>query len=246
MGSGGSNGPNGGQGVRASVGAGVLGKGGNEKDGTLGGSKRQGRRHLELGVMHRTPMGEYVPRNGAGLSGLCECFPFSLSGFFARTSGQPKLNLSFHLVFLAVVYMRSLYTSKAIPTPGPLDYDPQLPPSGFQYSILGKHTNSKSDDAEDPGPNQYNCRSFVFSETPKWSFGMKLEDKSKKGKAAMLNCDSAVTMLNIYVEMQHHLADNGNPSPFAYNDTHGAFGKDGYAYTISGWFPTAGVLFSLV
>ncbi|KAJ3414311.1 hypothetical protein HDV05_006760 [Chytridiales sp. JEL 0842] len=105
-------------------------------------------------------------------------------------------------------------SSLSYPSPGPLDYDPQLLPSGFQYSILGKHINGRKSDHENvPGPNQYSIRSFVFSESPKWSLAQKLANKSNK-------------------------AASENPSPFAYNDTHKTFGSDGYAYTMSGWFPT--------
>ncbi|KAI8612746.1 hypothetical protein BC830DRAFT_1083137 [Chytriomyces sp. MP71] len=125
----------------------------------------------ELGVMHRTPMGEYIPsRGGAPLSSL------------------------------------------ANPTPGPLTYDPKLPPSGFQYSILGKHTQSKAEkDTLGPGP-KYQTRNVdvVFNNNPHWSFGTKLEGVVSK-------------------------VENENPSPFAYNSTVKAFGKEGPRYKMSGW-----------
>ncbi|KAJ3217201.1 hypothetical protein HDU67_008330 [Dinochytrium kinnereticum] len=105
-------------------------------------------------------------------------------------------------------------SSLANPSPGPLDYDPKLPVSGFQYSILGKHPPLKLDNTG-PGPSKYNIRpvAVTFNENPHWSLGVKLKDSSK-GK-------------------------NQTPGPFAYQNDHGTFGTDGYAYTISGRFPTS-------
>ncbi|KAJ3179080.1 hypothetical protein HK101_010075 [Irineochytrium annulatum] len=126
-------------------------------------------RKLELGVMKRTPMGDYIPDNGVPLSSL------------------------------------------ANPTPGPLDYDPKLPPSGFQYSILGKHAQLKNSNTG-PGP-KYNIRpvDVVFDESPHWSFGVKVGDVGE--------------------------VKNTNPSPFAYNNKVGSFGMDSLSYTISGRNP---------
>ncbi|KAI9206877.1 uncharacterized protein BJ171DRAFT_641682 [Polychytrium aggregatum] len=101
----------------------------------------------------------------------------------------------------------------ANPTPGPLDYDPKLP-TGLQYSILGKHPPPKIAAMNcGPGPAKYNVdpTKITFDEAPHWSFRAKLKDRSKP------------------------LMDN--PSPFAYNDDHGTFGKDSLKCTISGWFP---------
>ncbi|KAJ3109052.1 hypothetical protein HDU97_009170 [Phlyctochytrium planicorne] len=125
------------------------------------------RKSLALGVLYRTPMGEYQAPDGEPLSSL------------------------------------------ANPFPGPLDYDPKLPLSGFQYSILGKHPPLKLDNMG-PGPCKYNISpvTAVFNENPHWSLGVKLNDTSK-GKDL-------------------------TPAPFAYHNVHGTFGTDGYAYTISG------------
>ncbi|KAJ3139065.1 hypothetical protein HK100_012095 [Physocladia obscura] len=129
------------------------------------------RKNLQLGVMVRTPMGEYIAQKG-----------------------EPQLS------------------SLANPTPGPLTYDPKLPPSGFQYSILGKHVATKMEETPiGPGPNKYNVRSTtaVFNDAPHWSLGKKLGEFMK--------------------------VENKNPSPFAYENTVKGFGKEGPRYTISGW-----------
>ncbi|KAJ3379747.1 hypothetical protein HDU84_006437 [Entophlyctis sp. JEL0112] len=102
-------------------------------------------------------------------------------------------------------------SSLAIPTPGPLTYDPKLPPAGFQHSILGKHVPSRLE--ENPiGPGPYNVtgNTVVFNDAPHWSFGMKVGEFMK--------------------------VENENPSPFAYSDATKAFGKEGPRYTMSGWF----------
>ncbi|KAI8854984.1 hypothetical protein BC829DRAFT_378945 [Chytridium lagenaria] len=106
------------------------------------------------------------------------------------------------------------FSSLANPLPGPLDYDPKLPISGFQYSILGKHPPLKLDNTG-PGPSKYNIRpvTVTFNENPHWSLGEKLKDITK-GK-------------------------NETPGPFAYPNDHGTFGTDGYAYTMSGRFSTS-------
>ncbi|KAJ1339942.1 hypothetical protein BSLG_005477 [Batrachochytrium salamandrivorans] len=70
-------------------------------------------------------------------------------------------------------------TQLAIPTPGPLDYEPKLPPSGVHYSILGKHSSEKEEKNNiGPGPSKYDIRTIKlpYSDTPHWSFGYKLED----------------------------------------------------------------------
>ncbi|KAI9337698.1 hypothetical protein DFJ73DRAFT_950642 [Zopfochytrium polystomum] len=107
-------------------------------------------------------------------------------------------------------------SSCAIPLPGPLDYDPKLPPSGVQYSILGKHAPVRRRrrprrNAGPPGPNKYDIRTVAatFSDAPHWSFGVKLKESAS--------------------------AQDEFPSPFAYNDTHKTFGRDGFSYTMSGW-----------
>ncbi|ORY45299.1 hypothetical protein BCR33DRAFT_716583 [Rhizoclosmatium globosum] len=87
-------------------------------------------------------------------------------------------------------------SSLSNPTPGPLTYDPKLPPSGFQYSILGKHVASKLEQNPiGPGPSKYNVSEdvVVFNDAPHWSFGIKLGELMK--------------------------VDNENPSPFAYDNT---------------------------
>ncbi|KAJ3252168.1 hypothetical protein HDU77_005283 [Chytriomyces hyalinus] len=129
------------------------------------------------GVVHRSPMGEYVPPTGEG----------------------PLSNL-------------------ANPTPGPLTYDPKLPPSGFQYSILGKHVQTKGEkDTLGPGP-AYQTRNtnVAFQDSPHWSFAKKL------GTIGMHNSADLKV-------------DNKNPSPFAYESKVNAFGKQGPRYTVSGW-----------
>ncbi|KAJ3067143.1 hypothetical protein HDU98_009664 [Podochytrium sp. JEL0797] len=106
-------------------------------------------------------------------------------------------------------------SSLANPTPGPLTYDPKLPPSGFQYSILGKHVTSKLEaNPVGPGPQKYNVsdNTVVFNDAPHWSLGIKLGEYMK--------------------------VENENPSPFAYNSTVNSVGKDGPRYTMSGWFET--------
>ncbi|KAJ3009930.1 UNVERIFIED_CONTAM: hypothetical protein HDU68_002416 [Siphonaria sp. JEL0065] len=68
-------------------------------------------------------------------------------------------------------------SSQANPSPGPLTYDPKLPPSGFQYSILGKHVTTKLEaNPVGPGPSKYNVseNTVVFNDAPHWSLGMKL------------------------------------------------------------------------
>ncbi|KAJ3026319.1 UNVERIFIED_CONTAM: hypothetical protein HDU68_005856 [Siphonaria sp. JEL0065] len=107
-------------------------------------------------------------------------------------------------------------SSQANPSPGPLTYDPKLPPSGFQYSILGKHVTTKLEaNPVGPGPSKYNVseNTVVFNDAPHWSLGMKLGEFLK--------------------------VENENPSPFAYNNIANTFEKgDGPRYTISGWFET--------
>ncbi|KAI8930130.1 hypothetical protein BC831DRAFT_395486 [Entophlyctis helioformis] len=123
-----------------------------------------------LGVMSRSPMGEYMPT--------------------ASDAGQQLSQL-------------------AVPTPGPLDYDPRLPPSGVQYSILGKHTNIKEDKINiGPGPAKYDVRpvSLPFDDKPHWSFGHRMMPQQVK---------------------------DDTPSPFAYNNTDKTFGKDSLSYTMS-------------
>ncbi|KAJ3276993.1 hypothetical protein HDV01_000045 [Terramyces sp. JEL0728] len=68
----------------------------------------------------------------------------------------------------------------AIPGPGPLDYDPKLPPSGFQYSILGKHQGPEQIE-KGPGPNQYSIdkNKLVFDSAPLWTFGKKIVSKTE-------------------------------------------------------------------
>nr|KAJ3420555.1 hypothetical protein HK105_005527 [Polyrhizophydium stewartii] len=100
----------------------------------------------------------------------------------------------------------------AVPTPGPLDYDPKLQPSGVQYSILGKHATAKEERTNiGPGPAKYDVRGIrlPYSDTPHWSFGHKFPEQKVK---------------------------DDTPSPFAYNDTHNTFGKNNLSYTISGRF----------
>ncbi|KAI9330942.1 hypothetical protein BDR26DRAFT_870755 [Obelidium mucronatum] len=106
-------------------------------------------------------------------------------------------------------------SSLANPSPGPLTYEPKLPPSGFQYSILGKHVSTKlEDNPVGPGPSKYNVSdsTVVFNDAPHWSLGMKLASEFMK-------------------------VENENPSPFAYKNIANTFEKgDGPRYTISGWF----------
>ncbi|KAJ3321754.1 hypothetical protein HDV06_003903 [Boothiomyces sp. JEL0866] len=94
----------------------------------------------------------------------------------------------------------------AIPGPGPLDYDPKLPPSGFQYSILGKHQGPELIE-DGPGPNQYNIdkNKLVFDSVPQWTFGKKIISK----------------------------AEEPTPSPLTYN-IKSTFGKDSLSCTVSG------------
>ncbi|KAI8801081.1 hypothetical protein BJ742DRAFT_838689 [Cladochytrium replicatum] len=72
-------------------------------------------------------------------------------------------------------------SSLAIPTPGPLDYIPTLPPSGFHYSILGKHP-PRISRTEGPGPAAVNVREVreVFWEDPHWSLGVKRPELKKR------------------------------------------------------------------
>lgn len=121
-----------------------------------------------LGVMKRSPMGDYIPAKDEG--------PLSML---------------------------------ALPTPGPLDYDPKLLQSGVQYSISGKQ--KQKDTVCGPGPC-YNVRSvdLVFNQSPEYSFGKRLAPEKP-------------------------LMDN--PSPAVYDDDHGTFGKDSLKYTVSGWEP---------
>ncbi|KAJ3304074.1 hypothetical protein HDU76_005259 [Blyttiomyces sp. JEL0837] len=172
-GSGGSGGGGGGKsGLNGNgKGNGGVGKGGDEELGQRGQKKITAAKKLKLGVMYRTPMGEYIAEKDEALSSLAK------------------------------------------PLPGPLDYDPKLPPSGVQYSILGKHASLKEVNIG-PGPNKYNVRgiSAIFDDPPHWSFGMKLDDVAK--------------------------VTNENPSPFAYDNNHKAFGMEGNAYTMSGRFST--------
>eukprot|EP00842_Homolaphlyctis_polyrhiza_P004056 jgi/Hompol1/4651/HPOL_003804-RA len=130
------------------------------------------KRGKPLGVMYRSPMGEYI----------------------AKDSPLSQL---------------------AVPTPGPLDYDPKLQPSGVQYSILGKHANAREEKSNiGPGPSKYDVRKIKlpYTDSPHWSFGHKFE---------------------------HHKVKDDTPSPFAYNDTHNSFGKNNLSYTISGRFSNA-------
>ncbi|KAJ8326866.1 hypothetical protein O5D80_004300 [Batrachochytrium dendrobatidis] len=127
------------------------------------------RRIKNLGVMGRSPMGEYI----------------------STTSPLSQL---------------------AVPTPGPLDYEPKLYQSGVQYSILGKHAAVKEEKINiGPGPSKYDVRPILlpYCDAPHWSFGHKLADQKVK---------------------------NDTPSPFAYTDTHNAFGKNNLSYTMSGRF----------
>ncbi|KAI8913439.1 hypothetical protein EDD86DRAFT_273915, partial [Gorgonomyces haynaldii] len=98
----------------------------------------------------------------------------------------------------------------AMPLPGPPDYDPKLPPSGFQYSILGKHPPTKETNIG-PGPTKYDTRSInlIFDDSPHWSLGRKYSPLKSK---------------------------NVTPSPFHYNDTVNSFGKNNLSYTMSGRF----------
>jgi hypothetical protein len=65
---------------------------------------------------------------------------------------------------------------KGIPTPSALDYAPKMGPSGFEYSILGKHDLIKKETT--PAPNSYNAAdsTLVFDNPPYWSFGRKLKE----------------------------------------------------------------------
>ncbi|KAL2913746.1 hypothetical protein HK105_206762 [Polyrhizophydium stewartii] len=136
-----------------------------------------------LGAMTRTPMGEYI------------------------SSDHPLSQLGASLMFIGDACLEI-----AVPTPGPLDYDPKLQPSGVQYSILGKHATAKEERTNiGPGPAKYDVRGIrlPYSDTPHWSFGHKFPEQKVK---------------------------DDTPSPFAYNDTHNTFGKNNLSYTISGRF----------
>ncbi|KAJ3261716.1 hypothetical protein HK103_004667 [Boothiomyces macroporosus] len=97
----------------------------------------------------------------------------------------------------------------AIPGPGPLDYDPKLPPSGFQYSILGKHQGPERIEGG-PGPNQYNIdkNKLIFDSVPQWTFA-----------------NQSVFTINLQKE--------ATPSPLTYNIP-STFGKDSLSCTVSG------------
>ena len=113
-----------------------------------------------------------------------------------------------------------------------MDYDPKLPPSGFQYSILGKHTVIKAEsESLGPGPNKYNVRDIdhIFSHSPHWSLGQKL-DNDLKGSFKLFKKRTGILFI-CYTA-------TSNPSPNAYNPSDKTFGMDGRAYTISGWFQT--------
>ncbi|KAJ3090579.1 hypothetical protein HK102_003285 [Quaeritorhiza haematococci] len=110
-------------------------------------------------------------------------------------------------------------TSLAIPTPGPLDYEPRLPPSGLSYSILGK-TNFTRLDMINFGPGtKYDVREAArltgSDESPKWSIGIKIPDRAP--------------------------AQQDTPSPLTYVTEYRLFASnDGPAYSISGRFPLPG------
>lgn len=102
----------------------------------------------------------------------------------------------------------------AIPGPGPLTYDPKLPPSGFQYSILGKHPEEQNVNIG-PGPNKYDIRdtAVIFDKAPMWSLGRKLKETKK---------------IDDYQSTLH------------YNQSYDAFGKNAVSCKISGRHETKG------
>jgi hypothetical protein len=67
----------------------------------------------------------------------------------------------------------------AVPSPGPLDYFPKLPPSGFHYSILGKYDNEHKLEGG-PGSSKYDTRPIqvIFDQGPAWTLGKKFEETS--------------------------------------------------------------------
>ena len=48
----------------------------------------------------------------------------------------------------------------AIPTPGPLDYDPKQQKSEIAYSIIGKNTEKIED--KSPGPMKVHCQVLIL------------------------------------------------------------------------------------
>lgn len=67
-----------------------------------------------------------------------------------------------------------------MPTPGPSDYTPTLPPVGVQYSILGKHSGIQEKIAGPPMIYDVRNVDLVYNATPHWSIGRRLElPKSK-------------------------------------------------------------------
>ena len=131
---------------------------------TKGGKAAQ--RVMELGVQKRTAMGEYV----------------------GDKVGDPLSSLGMTTILWGCANLKwnklTPLSHTALPTPGPLSYTPQLPPSGFQYSILGKHSGEQVEKhSAGPGPAVYNVEKSsksVADNAPKWSIHG-VEEGNKKG-----------------------------------------------------------------
>jgi hypothetical protein len=104
----------------------------------------------------------------------------------------------------------------AFPTPGPLNYDPKVPPSGYHYSILGKNENQKNI-VLSPGPTKYDVRDAksVFDRAPLWTLGKKLNPNFDK---------------------------SDRPSPAKYQNLDRDFGADANHCTISGRHGTKSIV----